>query len=133
MENISWQEFELRVRRVCEEHGFKTLFRHSFRDELGKAEIDVVAERGMVLLCIDAKLYSRHRHRVSQIKREAKKHAERCKRFSILSRKIAVPVLISFIDDAIYFYEGCIIVPFDSLNTFLAEIYYYLGELGYFP
>ncbi|MEM0203397.1 MAG: hypothetical protein QXO16_06195 [Archaeoglobaceae archaeon] len=129
----SWQEFEEQVRRVCEEHGFKTLFRHFFKDELGRAEIDVVAERGMILLCMDAKLYSGHRYRVSQIKKEAKKHVERCKRFSKVKGKKAIPVLISFIDDAIYFHEGCIIVPFDSLNTFLAEIYYYLAEFGYFP
>lgn len=128
-----WQEFEKQVKKVCEEHGFKTLFRHLFTDELGKSEIDVVAERGMILLCIDAKLYSGHRYRVSQIKKEAKKHAERCKRFSKVKSKKAIPVLISLIDDAIYFHEGCIIVPFSSFNTFLAEIYYYLAEFGYFP
>ncbi|MEM3179215.1 MAG: hypothetical protein QXW81_04670 [Archaeoglobaceae archaeon] len=130
--NLTWQEFEAEVRKVCDAHGFETLFRHVFKDELGKAEIDVVAERGMILLCMDAKLYSKHRHRVSQIKKEAIKHSERCKRFSKMKGKKAVPVLISFIDDAIYFHEGCIIVPFSSLNYFLTEIYYYLREFGYF-
>lgn len=130
---LNWQEFEEEVKKICEEHGFKTKFRHFFKDDLGKAEIDVVAERGMLLLCIDAKLYSGHRYRVSQIKKEAKKHVERCQRFSKVVGKRAIPVLISFIDDAIYFHEGCIIVPFDSLNTFLTEIYYYLAEFGYLP
>ncbi|MEM0215794.1 MAG: hypothetical protein QW384_07410 [Archaeoglobaceae archaeon] len=128
---MRWQDLEAEVKKICEEHGFKTSFHHFFKDELGRAEIDVVAERGNILLCLDAKLYSGHRYRVSQLKKEAEKHAERCKRFSKLAGKRAVPVIISFIDDNIYFHEGCIIVPFGSLNYFLAEIYYYLAEFGY--
>jgi len=128
---MKWQEFEAEVKKICEEHGFKTSFHHFFKDEFGRAEIDVVAERGNVLLCLDAKLYSGHRYRVSQLKKEAEKHAERCKRFSRLIGRNAVPVIISFIDDAVYFHSGCVIVPFASLNHFLAEIYYYLAEFGY--
>ncbi|MDI9610341.1 MAG: hypothetical protein QFX36_03325 [Archaeoglobales archaeon] len=128
---MRWQDLEAEVKKICEEHRFKTSFHHFFKDELGRAEIDVVAERGNILLCLDAKLYSGHRYRVSQLKKEAEKHAERCKRFSKLVGKRAVPIIISFIDDNIYFHEGCIIVPFGSLNYFLAEIYYYLAEFGY--
>ncbi|MEG9195241.1 MAG: hypothetical protein V6S10_07985 [Candidatus Methanoglobus sp.] len=128
---MRWQDFEIEVKKICEEHGFRTSFHNLFRDEIGKAEIDVVAERGSITLCLDAKLYSGHRYRVSQLKREAEKHSNRCKRFSKLSGKSAVPVIISFIDDAIYFHSGCIIVPFESLNHFLTEIYYYLAEFGY--
>ncbi|MCS7144919.1 MAG: hypothetical protein NZ879_07875 [Archaeoglobaceae archaeon] len=128
---MKWQDFELEVKKICEEHEFSTIFHHFFKDEIGGAEIDVVAERGNILLCLDAKLYSGHRYRVSQLKKEAEKHAERCKRFSKVIGKKAVPVIISFIDDAIYFHGDCIIVPFASLNHFLAEIYYYLAEFGY--
>ncbi|MCS7118436.1 MAG: hypothetical protein RMH75_05440 [Archaeoglobaceae archaeon] len=131
MVELRWQDFEVEVKRICEEHNFLTFFRHFFKDELGKAEIDVVAERGNILLCIDAKLYSRNRYRVSQIKREAKKHSERCKRFSRIKGKRAVPVIITSIDDSIYYYEGCIIVPYHSFNYFLSEVYYYLTEFGY--
>ncbi|NHW23244.1 MAG: hypothetical protein HA489_03195 [Archaeoglobales archaeon] len=128
---MRWRDFEVEVKKICEEHGFRTSFHHLFKDEIGKAEIDVVAERGSITLCLDAKLYSGHRYRVSQLKREAEKHSNRCKRFSKLSGKSAVPVIVSFIDDAIYFHSGCIIVPFESLNHFLTEIYYYLAEFGY--
>ncbi len=128
---MRWQDFEVEVKKICEEHGFRTYFHQFFKDEIGKAEIDVVAERGNIILCIDAKLYSGHRYRVSQLKKEAEKHSFRCERFSKLSGKSAVPVIISFIDDAIYFHKGCIIVPFESLNHFLTEIYYYLAEFGY--
>ncbi len=128
---MKWQEFEEKVREICEAHGFNTKFRFVFTDGEGRAEIDVVAERYGLILCIDAKLYSASRYRVSQLRKEAEKHRRRCERFATFAGKDAVPVIVSFIDDSIYFYEGCIIVPFESFNHFLAEIHYYLSEFGY--
>ncbi|WP_202319519.1 restriction endonuclease [Archaeoglobus neptunius] len=128
---MKWQEFEEKVREICSAHGFKTEFRFVFRDELGKGEIDVIAERYGITLCIDAKLYSPSRYRASQIRREAQKHIQRCERFSALTGKEAVPVLVTFIDDWIRYHDGCIIVPFNSLNDFLSEVHYYLAEFGY--
>ncbi len=128
---MKWQEFEEKVREICEAHGFRTHFRRVFRDNEGRAEIDVVAERYGITLCFDAKLYSASRYRVSQIKKEAEKHRKRCERFSNLTGKEVVPVIVSFIDDNIRYHEGCIVVPLDSLNEFLSEIHYYLAEFGY--
>lgn len=127
----SWKEFEIEIERILEEHGFEVKSRYIFKDEIGRSEIDIVAERGKITLCIDAKFYSKHRYRASQLKREAKKHFERCERFSKISEKKTIPVIVSYIDDSIYFYEGCIIVPYYSLNYFLTEIYYYLMEFQY--
>jgi len=129
---MRWQEFEEDVRKVCEAHGFKTSFRHVFEDDEGRGEIDVVAERYGLILCFDAKLYSASRYRASQLRREAEKHRKRCERFSALMGKEVVPVIVSSIDDNIRFHEGCIIVPFHSLNEFLTELHYYLAEFGYF-
>jgi len=129
--DISWREFEAEVRKICEAHEFNTLFRYNFKDEYGRAEIDVIAEKGRILLCIDAKLYSKNRYRVSQLKKEAEKHVKRCERFSKKVGKKAIPIITTLIDDFIYYYEGCIIVPFHFLNHFLAEIYTYLAEFGY--
>jgi len=128
---MKWQEFEEEVKKVCEAHGFKTRFRCVFKDDEGKAEIDVVAERYGLTLCFDAKLYSASRYRLSQLRKEAEKHRKRCERFSTLIGREAVPVIVSFIDDSIRFHEGCIIIPFHSLNEFLAELHYYLAEFGY--
>lgn len=128
---MRWQEFEEIVKRICEEHGFSTRFRFVFADEEGRAEIDVVAERYGLTLCLDAKLYSTSRYRAYQLKKEAEKHKKRCDRFEKVTGRKAVPVVVSFIDDSIYFHEGCIIVPFDSLNHFLTEVHYYLSVFGY--
>jgi len=128
---MKWQEFEEEVRKICEAHGFSTKFRCVFKDEEGKSEIDVVAERYGIVLCFDAKLYSASRYRVSQLKKEAEKHKERVKRFSAITGKTAVPVIVSFIDDYLRFHSGCIVVPYHSLNEFLANLHYYLAEFGF--
>ncbi|AIY90701.1 restriction endonuclease [Geoglobus acetivorans] len=125
----SWQEFEEIVRNILEEHGFETRFRYVFRDESGRAEIDVVAERFDLVLGIDAKRYTEKWYRLSAIKREAEKHAIRCKRLErILGRRV-VPVVVPLIDDLVYFHHS-VIVPFEKLNDFLINVHAYLGEFG---
>lgn len=132
MENgISWQDFELRVREILERNNFETRFRVVFKDEEGRAEIDVVAERYGIMLCVDAKRYNRNWHRKSALKRESEKHRKRCLRFSKIVNSKVIPVIVSLIDDELYLHEGCIIVPFKSFNDFLLNLHFYLEELGY--
>ncbi len=128
---ISWQEFEELVREVLESHGFETMFRVVFRDEEGRSEIDVVAERFGIVLAIDAKRYARNWYRKSAIKREARKHAERCKRYSRVEGKDVIPVIVSFVDDEVVECSGCIIVPLRAINDFLLNIEAYLADFGF--
>lgn len=121
----------MEVRRICEEHDFDVSFHYVFRDGDGRAEIDVVAERFDLILCIDAKKYGEKRYRTSQLRREAEKHVERCRRFERLVGRKCVPVIVSFIDDNVYSHAGCLIVPFHAFNEFLANIHHYLAVLGY--
>jgi|Deesub1362A_J573_1020465.scaffolds.fasta_scaffold00239_51 hypothetical protein len=125
-----WQEFEEAVRKIFDAHEFKTSFRVVFKDNEGRSEIDVVAERFNLLICIDAKFYSARRYRRSHLKNEAEKHFKRCQRYSKIAGKRALPVIVSLIDDQIYIHSNCLIVPFDKLNDFLANIHYYLAEFG---
>jgi len=127
----TWQEFEEKVREVLEGHGYTTSFRVVFRDEEGRAEIDVVAERFGLILAIDAKRYTKRWHRVSALKKQSEKHAERCKRYERLTGRKVIPVVVSLIDDRIVFHEGCIVVPFDNLDDFLLNLHHYLAEFGF--
>ena len=127
----SWQEFEEFVRYVFESHGFETQFRVVFRDEEGRSEIDVVAERGSICLAADAKRYTGGWYRLTAIKREAEKHESRCRRFSRVTGKKAIPVVVPLIDDGIALHGSCIIVPFRALNDFLSNLELYLAEFGY--
>ncbi|RLI87350.1 MAG: hypothetical protein DRO98_04250 [Archaeoglobales archaeon] len=125
----SWQEFEELAREILEAHGFKTAFRVVFRDEYGRSEIDVVAERYGLILAIDAKCYTHTWYRASVLRREAKKHVQRCKRYEKVSGKSVVPVILSLIDDGIVSHEGCIVVPFQAFNDFLLNVEAYIDEL----
>ena len=128
-EASSWQEFEKLTKEVLESHGFETSFRVVFRDEHGRAEIDVIAERFGVVLAIDAKRYTHTWYRASALRREAKKHVERCKRYEKIVGKKVVPVLVSLVDDRIIEHEGCIVVPFHAFNDFLLNLEAYVDEL----
>jgi len=130
-ENISWQEFEEKIRDILEIHGFVTRFRVVFKFKGGKSEIDVLASRFGINLAIDAKRYSAKRYRVSGVKKEAEKHWERCRKFEEVFGVSVVPVVVPLIDDAILFHSGCVIVPFEKLNDFLVNIHAYLEEFGF--
>ena len=124
----TWQEFEEVIKNILEKHGFKTSLRVFFSDSQGRSEIDVIAERFGVLIAIDAKLYSAEWYRASALRKEARKHAKRCKRFARVIGKGVFPVIVSLIDDKIIEHSGCVVVPFYSLNDFLLNISVYLEE-----
>lgn len=128
---LSWQEFEKITKTILESHGFETKFRFVFKDKKSKSEIDVLAVRHNIMLAIDAKRYTAKWHRKSALKKQAEKHVERCNRYSKLVNKKVIPVIVSLIDDSIVFHEGCIIVPFESLNDFLINLHTYLAEFGF--
>lgn len=128
---ISWQEFEKTTKEILENHGFDTKFRFVFKDEIGKAEIDVLAERYDLILAIDAKRYTAKWYRKSALKKQAERHVERCKRYTKLINKKVIPILVSLIDDSVVFHAGCIVVPFDSLNDFLINLHAYLADFGF--
>ncbi len=127
---MSWQEFEEEILRIFETHGFKTKRRFVFKDEEGKSEVDIVAERFGITVGVDAKRYTERWYRLSALKKEAEKHAKRCKRLERVLGKRVIPVIVPLIDDQIYFHHS-LIVPYPSLNDFLTNIHYYLIEFGF--
>ena len=127
----SWQEFEEAIREILEVHGFSTEFRYVFRDDKGRAEVDVLAERYGLILAIDAKRYTEGWYRLSAIKKEAEKHAERCRRLERVKKKKVIPVVVPLIDDSIYLYRKSIIVPYSKLNDFLLNVHAYLHEFDF--
>lgn len=130
MSFTTWQEFEEAIKEILEYHGFTTRFRYVFRDELGRTEIDVLAERYGMVLAIDAKRYTHGWYRLSAIRREAEKHARRCERLEKIVGGKVIPVVVPLIDDNVYLHAGAIIVPFSKLNDFLLNIHAYLQEFG---
>ncbi len=124
-ETITWQEFEEQTRDVLECAGFSTEFRRVFVCDGKRHEIDVVARRFDTTLLIDAKRYGKARQRSASLKAEARKHLSRCEEFDRAFSSTSVPVIVSWLDDALLIDGACFIVPFDKLADFIANVDYY--------
>ncbi|MGZ7133219.1 MAG: restriction endonuclease [Halobacteriota archaeon] len=126
----TWQEFEEQVRDVLACAGFSTDFRKVFVTAGRRHEIDVVAHRFDTTVLIDAKRYGKARLRSSSIRAEARKHLARCSEFDRAFSVCSVPVIVSWIDDALLSEGGCFIVPFDKLEDFVVHIERYVDSLA---
>jgi hypothetical protein len=122
----TWQEFEERIRDVLECAGFLTDFRKVFTATGRRYEIDVVAHRFDITLLIDAKRYGKARLRSSSIRAEARKHFARCHEFDRAFSVSSVPVIVSWIDDALLCEGGCFIVPYHKLEDFVVHLERYV-------
>jgi len=131
MKELTWQEFEEEVEKILQQHHFETFLRKVFKTKQ-KYEMDVVAFRYGLCLGIDCKLYGPHRYRLSQIKKEAEKHVERCLEFQKLVSQKVIPILVTHIEEEIRLHSGCIIVPYSRFDDFLNHLEYYLDGLGLF-
>ncbi len=127
-EPLTWQEFEEQVRDVLERAGFSTEFRKVFVLDGRRHEIDVVARRFDVALLIDAKRYGKARPRSASLRAEARKHLDRCNEFDRAFSSTSVPVIVSWLDDALLIDGPCFIVPFDTLADFAVNVEYYLAS-----
>ncbi|MDD1721168.1 MAG: hypothetical protein LUP95_04195 [Euryarchaeota archaeon] len=127
-EPLTWQEFEEQIRDVLECAGFSTEFRKVFVLDGRRHEIDVVARRFDITLLIDAKRYGKARVRSSSLKAEARKHLIRCEEFDRAFSSTGVPVIVSWLDDALLIDGMCFIVPFDKLEDFIVHVEYYCAS-----
>ncbi|MGZ5539099.1 MAG: hypothetical protein ACXW1O_04685 [Halobacteriota archaeon] len=126
----TWQEFEEQIRDVLECAGFSTDFRKVFVAAGRRYEIDVVAHRFDTTLLIDAKRYGRARLRSSSVRAQARKHLARCGEFDRAFSVSSVPVIVSWIDDALLSEGDCFIVPFDKLEDFVVHLECYVDSIN---
>jgi Holliday junction resolvase-like predicted endonuclease len=126
----TWQEFEEQIRDVLECAGFSTDFRKVFVAAGRRYEIDVVAHRFDMTMLIDAKRYGRARLRSSSVRAQARKHLARCGEFDRAFSVSSVPVIVSWIDDALLSEGDCFIVPFDKLEDFVVHLECYVDSIN---
>jgi len=131
LDALTWQEFEEYIRDLLEYHEFRVQFRKVFKTPERGYQLDAVAYRKDLCLCIDGKKYGKSRPRSSSLKEQAKHHYERCivheEKFGIRS----IPLIVSWINDDLMFENGCIFVSIDRLNDFLLNLDAYLDEMGF--
>jgi Holliday junction resolvase-like predicted endonuclease len=125
---LTWQEFEERVRDALDSAGYRIEFRRVFKSDGKRHEVDVIAHKFDHCILIDAKRYGKSRYRTSSLKSEAKKHFNRCRAFETVFKCTVIPVLVSWIDDSLVFQEGCFIVPFEKLQDFVNNVELYVDS-----
>ncbi len=131
LDELTWQEFEEYIRDVLEYHDFEVQFRKVFRTPERGYQIDAVALRKDLCLCIDGKKYGRSRPRSSSLKEQAKLHYERTLAYEEKIGVRSIPLIVSWLDDNLMVENGCIFVSIDRLNDFLLNVDAILDELGY--
>lgn len=132
LDELTWQEFEEYIRDLLEYHDFEVQFRKVFRTPERGYQIDAVALRKDLCLCIDGKKYGRSRPRSSSLKEQAKLHYERTLAYEEKIGIKSIPLIVSWLDDSLMIENGCIFVSIDRLNDFLLNVDAILDELGYF-
>ena len=125
----TWQEFEEQIRDVLESAGFATDFRKVFKAAGRRYEIDVVAHRFGTTMLIDAKRYGKAWLRSSAIRAQARKHLARASEFDRTFSVKSVPLIVSWLDDALVYESGCFIVPFDKFEDFIGRLEYYVDSI----
>jgi len=122
LKKIDWKDFEKTVAEIFYRHGFKV--KQSFRFKTNrKYEIDVLAFRNKLALCVDCKQWSRGREKRSALIKsikEQKTRAEELKKF-LSSNLDFHPLIITLFEEDILKEEETYVVPVWKLNSFLLE------------
>jgi hypothetical protein len=128
---LTWQEFEEFVAHLLTFHEFQ--IRHRFRFSRSRRyEIDIVASRQPVLLCIDCKQYGVRLGKTASLRTAADAQLHRTEalakdfaRFQAdlgcldWAQPLLIPLLVTMMTEDIQFHEQIPIVPASLLNAFL--------------
>ncbi len=128
---LTWQEFEEFVAQVLKFHDFNV--RHRFRFSTNRRyEIDIVAVRNPIILCIDCKQYGVRLGKTASLRNASEEQLLRTKvladNFSRLQAKlecldwqrfILIPILVTMMNEDIQFHNQIPIVPASFFNAFL--------------
>jgi len=137
---LDWKEFEAFARDILLYHEFKVYSRVRFKSSKKKRyELDLLAIRNPIILCIDCKHWSPRAGKKHALKKAVKKQVERTLAFSKdvdLSKfyiesndeLFLMPLLISWLVEDIKTYQNVPIVPVFQLSFFLHQIDVYRDE-----
>jgi hypothetical protein len=138
---LIWQEFELLTTIVGDEFGYiaKTGLNFSAGDR--KYQIDVILKASPYVLFIDCKHYG-GTGKKSVLKKAAEEQVIRVEavkeNLDILQEKISIkgwkkiifiPMIVTWLDDEIFFHQFVPVVPFTKLRSFFQNFYLYYDDI----
>jgi hypothetical protein len=117
-----WQNFEVLVGFIFEANDFQVIINKVKTFNKKRRQYDVIAKKNDITYLIECKKWSGNRYRLSALKKAIEKHKERTKFYSNLTEEISIPVIVTFIEEDIKFYEDMPIIPISRLNSFINEV-----------
>ncbi|MCD6241308.1 restriction endonuclease, partial [Candidatus Bathyarchaeota archaeon] len=132
--NLSWKEFEDVTVTAFQTNGYSTIKHFRFRHENRMWEIDVLAVKGKIVVCVDCKRWMK-RLSASTMSKVAEAQIERVRALSKSFSKIMdkstfpaegriflIPIILSLVPASSKFCNGVPIVPILQLQNFLDEL-----------
>ena len=141
IKELTWQEFEILSTIIGGEFGYEAFTGLNFTTPARKYQIDVILKKNPYILLIDCKhfggtgkksaLKKAVEEQIERAKALAKKVTDLQEKLKIASWKkiIFMPLIITWLDDEIYFYEKVPVVPFTKLRSFFDDFYIYFKDI----
>ncbi len=138
---LIWQEFELLTTIVGDEFGYLAQTGLNFSTGDRKYQIDVILKANPYVLFIDCKHYG-GTGKKSVLKKAAEEQIVRVEavkenlenlqdKISVKGWKnvIFIPMIVTWLDDEIFFHDYVPVVPFTKLSSFLKNFYLYFEDI----
>ncbi len=145
IKQLSWQEFELLTTMVGDEFGYVAKTGLNFSTEERKYQIDVILKNSPYIILIDCKHFG-GTGKQSILRTAATEQIIRAEalvaNFNELKGKINVrkwkrvivlPMIVTWLDDSVYFHENVPVVPFTKLHSFFTDFYLYIDDIFQIP
>lgn len=142
-ELLTWKDFESLCVEALRSHDYEVRAPFRFRVEGRKYEVDIVAHRKGVLLCIDCKHWKMRRGQRSKIKDAATNHFDKCAKLALSTGLLkgvglevragsyVVPIIVTLMDLGLKSpLGGVCVVPIYKFNNFLLELEAHVDELS---
>jgi hypothetical protein len=138
---LTWQEFEILTTKVGSEFGYYAFTGLNFSDKERKYQIDVILKKKPYVLFIDCKHFG-GTGKQSVLKKAAEEQIERVQAVGSNIEQLVgklqitnwpsatlIPVIITWLDDAVFFHKKVPVIPFTRLRSFFNQFYVYFEDI----
>lgn len=142
-QRLDWRDFEKLCVEALRSHDFNVKAPFRFKANGKRREIDVVAHKRDVVLCVDCKHWRMRRGQQYKIKESASNHLDKCMKFAELATSLKgvelgihggshlIPVIVTLIDLNLKHPVNSVwILPIFKLNSFLLDLETHIDELS---
>lgn len=145
IKELTWQEFEILTTMVGDEFGYLATTGLNFSTQDRKYQIDVVLRNKPYVLLVDCKHFGGtgkqsilRKATEEQIARAeaVSKNLEKLKtklQIRKWNKIILIPMIITWLDDEVFFYEKVPVVPFSKLRSFFRNFYVFIEDIYQIP